>query len=568
MQRLEFIKLNSKKRNREIYYFNALSLGKGGFGEVYYGVFRNKSSEPYQIVAVKKIDTEMTKAESNKQDQEISTLKELAETKVEGVVKIIEVIEEDFKINPNNEDRIFIKKFLILEFGNNGTLEQLLQKNHLSDLEIRCIFKELAMAIKFMHEHKIMHRDIKPNNVVFMDGIAKFIDFGAARKLSEDEMAKTCIGTKYSQTPEILLGKEYDYKGDVFSLGVLLYSMYYRRLPFFKNKEDQDKYRGNELDLYKKILRDDKIDQIFTNEIYIDESGKNIIKGMLNLDENKRLSAVDICNHEYLKFNKAKITEPKKFKKLQKNLPNVENEMKEAFNKEFKKQILQKIRDRFQFEKSKALFINKVLGNFVKLGPLSSPQVFSNAVVSLAYLNLLHISTFSEVLEEKAKPTLMAKEADWKKFYQQENKDDNPTFQSLEGPVKIVQKNYQDMCAAVNIEFLGKQYQKLLTFDKNTFDIFKLLQKAIINIFQEILPNIDNINEKETSDFVTQTLYDLFLVLTMGSSLNYTKVGKFVNFEKYREMKTIPQNIKVMRERLAYFMEKIVPSLKKNSNIF
>ena len=76
-----------------------------------------------------------------------------------------------------------------------------------------------------MHEHKIMHRDIKPNNVVFMDGIAKFIDFGAARKLSEDEMAKTCIGTKYSQTPEILLGKEYDYKGDVFSLGVTLLEM-------------------------------------------------------------------------------------------------------------------------------------------------------------------------------------------------------------------------------------------------------------------------------------------------------------------------------------------------------
>ena len=363
-------------------------------------------------------------------------------------------------------------------------------------------------------------------------------------------------------------GKEYDYKGDVFSLGVMLYYMYYRRFPIFKNKNDQYKKGGNDLDLYKKTLSDDKIDKIFTNEIYISESGKNIIKGMLNLDENKRLSAVDICNHEYMKFNKAKITEPKKLTKLQKNLPNVEKEMKEAFNKELKKQILQKIRDRFQFEKSKALFINKVLGNFVKLGPLSSPQVFSNAVVSLAYLNLLHISTFSEVLEEKAKPTLMAKEADWKKFYQQENKDDNPIFRSLEGPVKIIQKNYQDMCVAVNIEVLGKRYQKLLNFDKNTFDIFKLLQKAIIDIFQEILPNKDNINEKETSDFVTQTLYDLFLVLTMGSSLNYTKVGKFVNFEKYREMKTIPQNIQVMRERLAYFMEKIVPSLKKNSNIF
>lgn len=90
-------------------------------------------------------------------------------------------------------------------------------------------------ALKYLHENNICHRDIKPENFLLYkekkpDNI-KLIDFGLAKKLSENEIMSNPNGTAYYIAPEVLKG-EYTVKCDIWSMGVVLYIMMCGRPPF------------------------------------------------------------------------------------------------------------------------------------------------------------------------------------------------------------------------------------------------------------------------------------------------------------------------------------------------
>jgi NIMA (never in mitosis gene a)-related kinase len=85
-------------------------------------------------------------------------------------------------------------------------------------------FTQVCLAIRHVHRHKIIHRDIKAQNVFLTkDGKVKLGDFGIARPLQLTlQKIKSVVGTPYYMSPEICENKEYSYKTDVWSLGVLL----------------------------------------------------------------------------------------------------------------------------------------------------------------------------------------------------------------------------------------------------------------------------------------------------------------------------------------------------------
>lgn len=98
-------------------------------------------------------------------------------------------------------------------------------------------FVQLCLAVKYIHDRKILHRDIKSQNIFLTDdGKVRLGDFGIAKILnSSSELAKTCIGTPYYLSPEMCENKPYNNKSDVWALGCVLYEMVTLRHAFEAN---------------------------------------------------------------------------------------------------------------------------------------------------------------------------------------------------------------------------------------------------------------------------------------------------------------------------------------------
>lgn len=117
-----------------------------------------------------------------------------------------------------------------------GTLESVILNQTVElDWKTRVkMSKCVSSAIAFLHSKNIMHRDIKSENImVDSEFNVKMCDFGFARAVENDQASRqrtmTMLGTPYYSAPEILLGKPYDFKADVFSFGVLVLEIITRR---------------------------------------------------------------------------------------------------------------------------------------------------------------------------------------------------------------------------------------------------------------------------------------------------------------------------------------------------
>ena len=128
------------------------------------------------------------------------------------------------------------KYFIVMEYVEGKTLKQLIKKRGSLTLpEVVDIMLQLTSAISHAHESYIIHRDIKPQNVVILeDGRVKIMDFGIAVALNAGELTQTnsVMGTVYYIPPEQANGGAANIKSDIYSLGILMYELVTGHVPF------------------------------------------------------------------------------------------------------------------------------------------------------------------------------------------------------------------------------------------------------------------------------------------------------------------------------------------------
>ena len=251
-------------------------IGKGAFGSV--SLVTRKTDG--KIYAMKRVN--IGKLSNKEKESSLNEIRILASLSHPNIIGYKEAF-FDQSTNTLN---------IVMEFADDGDLEKKIKNN----LKKRLNFEEntiwnwiiqLLKGIKYLHDNRIMHRDLKCANIFLMkNGLLKLGDLNVS-KFAKLGMASTQTGTPYYCSPEIWKGKSYDYKSDIWSLGCIIYEICSLRPPF----------RGTSLNGLKNNVLNGHylpIPSIYSNDI------SDLISKMIVIDPIKRASANDLLNDEII----------------------------------------------------------------------------------------------------------------------------------------------------------------------------------------------------------------------------------------------------------------------------
>ncbi|GAB6030270.1 p21 protein (Cdc42 Rac)-activated kinase [Chamberlinius hualienensis] len=240
-------------------------IGKGGFGEVHLA----EEIETGKKLALK-IITFNEKAKKESFMSEILVMK--GNTHDNLVVYL-----DSYLVG---KDQLWIA----MEYLEGGPLSNIIYPCKLSELQIASICKELLQGLKFLHSLGIVHRDIKSSNILLgMNGQVKIADFGLCAQVAPEILRSTFACTPCWAAPEILHGKPYGDKVDIWSFGIVIIEMVDRKPP---------------IDVFAKIMRNDKV--TISQQHSVSVNCNLFLDKCLQFDPSKRASAVELLDHQFL----------------------------------------------------------------------------------------------------------------------------------------------------------------------------------------------------------------------------------------------------------------------------
>lgn len=279
-------------------------VGRGKYSEVFLGV---------HIPTHKKCIIKVLKpVKSKKIKREVKILQNLANGP--NIIKLLDIVRD-------NESRV---PSLIFEHVNNTDFKHLYPK--LSDIDIRYYIYELLKALDYCHSNGIMHRDVKPHNVMIDHEYRKLrlIDWGLAEFYHHGVMYNVRVASRYFKGPELLVNFQcYDYSLDMWSLGCMVAGMIFCKEPFFYGEDNIDqmvkivKVLG--IEEFNEYLKKYKIDlepelaqaignhskkswNKFINQEnshLANNQGIDFVSKLLKYDHQERLTAKEAMEHSY-----------------------------------------------------------------------------------------------------------------------------------------------------------------------------------------------------------------------------------------------------------------------------
>ncbi|WIA08763.1 hypothetical protein OEZ85_008186 [Tetradesmus obliquus] len=167
----------------------------------------------------------MDKLNKKLQESLRSEVTVLRHTKHHNIVCLLDLIQDNNRL------------FIVLEFCAGGDLGHYIKRyRQVSEATARYFLQQLAEGLKELRRHNVIHRDLKPQNLLLSDSsstpLLKIADFGFARSLAPQGLAETLCGSPLYMAPEILQFHKYDAKADLWSIGTILYELLVGKPPF------------------------------------------------------------------------------------------------------------------------------------------------------------------------------------------------------------------------------------------------------------------------------------------------------------------------------------------------
>uniref|UniRef100_A0A8B9DH38 non-specific serine/threonine protein kinase n=1 Tax=Anser cygnoides TaxID=8845 RepID=A0A8B9DH38_ANSCY len=246
------------------------AVGEGSFGRVYKGRRRHSA----RVVALKFIPkVGRSEKELKNLQREIEIMRGLRHP---NIVQMLDSFETD-------------KEVVVVTDYAEGELFQILEDDgSLPEDQVQTIAAQLVSALYYLHSHRILHRDMKPQNILLgKDGVIKLCDFGFARAMSIHTMVLTSIkGTPLYMSPELVEEKPYDHTADLWSVGCILYELFVGTPPF---------YTSSIFQLVSLIVKDPVKWPKAISPVF-----KSFLQGLLMKDPRQRLSWPELLSHPFI----------------------------------------------------------------------------------------------------------------------------------------------------------------------------------------------------------------------------------------------------------------------------
>ena len=268
-----YYKENKKYPKSNIdFYLYGREIGSGAFGKVNIALHIGSG----RLVAIKIFEKKKLKTERKKR-------------KIKNEIDILSRLRHPFinQILDTFDTEKYI--FIVMEYICADLLSFIRKREKLSENISKIIFKQIIEGLKYINKKNIVHRDIKLDNILIdLTNTVKICDFGVSKRIQENELMIDHCGTPGYIAPEIYKNKGYEgFQCDIWSAGVTLYYMLSGSQPF----------RAYSLkDMEKKVVKGD-----FEEIKDISDEANDLIKKMLVVDPDKRITINEILNHPWLK---------------------------------------------------------------------------------------------------------------------------------------------------------------------------------------------------------------------------------------------------------------------------
>ncbi|XP_049959679.1 serine/threonine-protein kinase fused isoform X1 [Schistocerca serialis cubense] len=246
-------------------------IGEGSFGRVFKAKIRNKN----EVVALKVI------RKRGRPEKELRSLRQECEIQRHlnhpNIIRMLDSFE--------TEDEIVV----VTEYADKELSEILSKEGYLPEDRARNIACDLVSALYYLHSHRVLHRDLKPQNILIEgNGTAKLCDFGFARSMSAGTHVLTSIkGTPLYMAPELIEESPYDHNADLWSLGCIVYELVAGAPPFCTTS-------------ILHLIRLIRYEAVCWPGFVTPEC-QSFLQGLLEKDPNKRLTWPQLLYHPFVK---------------------------------------------------------------------------------------------------------------------------------------------------------------------------------------------------------------------------------------------------------------------------